>query len=38
MKMKQNGKVEDGSNILVTRIKSLDEDNLSLHKKNPLET
>jgi hypothetical protein len=35
--MKQYGKVEDGSNISVTRIKPLDEDDLSLHKKDPLE-
>jgi hypothetical protein len=35
--MKQNGNVEDGSNITVTRIKPLDEDNLSLHKKDQLE-
>jgi hypothetical protein len=35
--MKQNGKMEEGSNILATRIKPLDEDNLSLHKKDPLE-
>jgi hypothetical protein len=35
--MKPNGKVEDGSNILATGIKPLDEDNMSLHKKDPLE-
>jgi hypothetical protein len=35
--MKKNGKVEDVGSISVTRIKSLDEDNQNLHKKDPLE-
>jgi hypothetical protein len=35
--MKSNGKVEDGSNILAVKIKPLDEDNMTLHKKDPLE-
>jgi hypothetical protein len=35
--MKPNGKVQDSSNILGTRIIPLDEDNMSLHKKDPLE-
>lgn len=36
--MKQNGKVEDSSNLSVTKIRSLDEDDLNSNKKNPLET
>jgi hypothetical protein len=35
--MEQKGRVEDGTNTSATRIKPLDEDNLSVHKKDPLE-
>ncbi|XP_033609713.1 ATP-dependent translocase ABCB1 isoform X3 [Cryptotermes secundus] len=35
--MKQEGRVEDGSNTSAIRIESLGEDDLSLHKMDPLE-
>jgi hypothetical protein len=35
--MKQNGRVEDGSNTSATRIEPLGEDDLSLHEMDSLE-